>query len=98
MESIVKLEEILAHVEPDRRPAFLTFVATGEADEGFLQFLERDERAQQAVEIAFRAQAEALQRVGRALADAAVELGCEPGRESAGESLSPCREAVSRIL
>lgn len=57
----MKTAEYLRNVKPEWQAAFVRFVETGEAEEDFLNYLNSDEGAQQAVEAAFSAQAEAFQ-------------------------------------
>ena len=60
-EIAVKTAEYLCNVKPEWRTAFARFVETGDAEEDFLDYLNKDEEAQQAVEAAFNTQAEAFQ-------------------------------------
>lgn len=57
----MKTAEYLCNVKPEWHAAFARFVETGDAEEDFLNYLNNDEEAQQAVEAAFNAQAEAFQ-------------------------------------
>ncbi len=63
----VKLEDLMANVAPEWRSAFVTFIETGEAEEAFLNHLDRDKATQDAVELAFGAQSEALEGLAHAL-------------------------------
>jgi hypothetical protein len=63
----MKLEDLIAKVAPEWRAAFVRFVDTGEADDAFLNHLDQDKSTQEAVEIAFNAQAEALEGLAQAL-------------------------------
>lgn len=62
-EMTVKTAEYSYNVKPEWRAAFARFVETGDAEEDFLNYLNSDEEAQQAVETAFNAQAEAFQNM-----------------------------------
>jgi hypothetical protein len=57
----VKTAEYLCNVRPQWRDAFVRFVETGDAEEDFLNYLNTDSEAQEAVEAAFNAQADAFQ-------------------------------------
>lgn len=59
----MKTAEYLCDVKPEWHAAFVRFVETGDAEEDFLNYLNNDEEAQQAVETAFNAQAEAFQNM-----------------------------------
>jgi hypothetical protein len=60
----MKLSDLLADVPQEWHRAFVQFVETGEAEQPFLDYLDRDARGQRAVEQAFTAQADALQSLG----------------------------------
>ena len=60
-------EELAASLPEEWRAAFCRFVETGEAEKAFLDFLDSDNAAQAAVEIAFNEQAAALERLGAML-------------------------------
>ncbi|MCI0588941.1 MAG: hypothetical protein L0323_19130, partial [Planctomycetes bacterium] len=94
----MKLEEIVERVQVEWRPAFRALVETGEADEGFLQYLEEDVRAMGAVELAFGAQAQALERVGRAIAESAIAQAGDLPPASSVVSPPPAAESVSMSL
>ncbi|MCI0588402.1 MAG: hypothetical protein L0323_16345 [Planctomycetes bacterium] len=94
----MKLEEIVERVQVEWRPAFRAFVETGEADEGFLHYLEWDDRAKEAVELAFGARSEALERVGRAIAASALAQAGDLGPAASVVSPPPAGEAVSMTL
>jgi hypothetical protein len=68
------LEDLEEMVAPQWRSAFLRFVETGEAEEDFLDFLDRDEQCQRAVEQAFDRQAKGFEGMAaelRRVSDAA---------------------------
>ena len=56
----MKLEELLKNVAPESHKEFLRFVGTGEAEDNFLQYLNKDKGGQAAVEMAFDAQVKGL--------------------------------------
>jgi hypothetical protein len=62
-----KIDELAELITPPMQPGFRQFVQTGEAPDDFLAYLERDPAAQQAVERAFDAQAEALGGLANAI-------------------------------
>ena len=64
----MKLDQVEGLIEPRWRGEFLRFVETGNADPGFLTYLDRDPSAQRAVEMAFDAQAQAFEELSRELA------------------------------
>jgi uncharacterized protein YdbL (DUF1318 family) len=63
----MKLETLMTHVQPQWKGEFIRFVETGEAGEGFLNYLDHDSDAQQAVEKAFKAQASAFENLAEEL-------------------------------
>lgn len=63
----MKLETILTRIQPQWKGEFVRFVETGEAGEGFLKYLDDDSDAQQAVEMAFQAQASAFENLAEEL-------------------------------
>jgi hypothetical protein len=56
----MKLGEIIDQVDPRWRKDFETFIETGEGSDEFLAFLDHNPQGQQALEMAFNAQAEAF--------------------------------------
>ena len=66
---MLKIDELAANIDAQMQQEFKRFVQTGEASDGFLAYLERDGRAQEAVERAFDAQAEALGGLAKAIKD-----------------------------
>jgi len=60
-------DALLAFIKPEWHQQFLRFVETGEADDGFLSYLDEDQNCQRAVESAFNAQAAAFENFARAL-------------------------------
>jgi hypothetical protein len=63
----MKLETLLTQVQPQWKGEFVRFIETGEADEGFLSYLDNNSDAQQAVEMAFKAQASAFENLAEEL-------------------------------
>jgi hypothetical protein len=63
----MRVEELLHGIEPQWRESFARFVQTGEAEDEFLNYLNLDKNAQQAVEAAFDAQAQAFQAIAEEL-------------------------------
>src|SRR5258708_9483405 len=63
----MKIEDLLKNVDNKWHGDFLRFVETGEAGEQFLDYLNHDESGQQAVEMAFNAQAQAFQGLAEEL-------------------------------
>jgi len=61
------MNELLTLIDPRWHQEFLRFVDTGEAEKGFLSYLDKDKKCQQAVEMAFTAQAAAFENFARAL-------------------------------
>ncbi len=62
-----ELQEILWLIEKKWQPDFLKFVETGEASEGFLDYLDSNSDAQRAVGLVMTAQARALEYIGKIL-------------------------------
>jgi hypothetical protein len=63
----MKLEELLKNVAPEWHKEFLRFVETGEAEDNFLQYLNKDKGGQAAVEMAFDAQVKAFEGLAEEL-------------------------------
>ena len=86
----MKLETLLTHVEPQWKGAFVRFVETGEAGEGFLAYLDQDASAQHAVEMAFEAQANAFENLAEELkkTQPAEEMGVVAGIAEPLEAVS----------
>src|SRR6266542_4527873 len=63
----MKLEDLIVKVAPEWRAAFVQFIETGEAEGTFLDHLDRDKATQEAVELAFTAQSEALEGLAQTL-------------------------------
>jgi hypothetical protein len=69
-----RAEELAVSLPEEWRGAFVRFVETGEAEEPFLDFLETDKTAQQAVEVVYSETAAALERLGARLHSANAGL------------------------
>lgn len=63
----MKIEDLTVMVAPEWRNAFVRFIETGEAEEAFLDHIDRDKPTQEAVELAFSAQSQALEGLAHAL-------------------------------
>jgi hypothetical protein len=64
---IMKLEDLLQSVDRRWHEEFLRFIETGEAGDEFLRYLDHDKGGQQAVEMAFNAQAAAFEGLAEEL-------------------------------
>jgi hypothetical protein len=80
----MKFEGLLTHIKPEWQDSFLHFVDTGEASDKFLEYLDHDDDAQKAVEIAFKTQAKAFEELAGELRKTRAEVG-EP-KEAEGEA------------
>lgn len=83
----MKLEDLMEKVSPRWRQEFVRFVQTGEASDAFLDYLDEDPGAQEAVEEAFEVQAAGLERLS--------ELLESPGSEGDEERAGARQEAVT---
>jgi hypothetical protein len=83
----VKLEDLMTNVAPEWRSAFVRFVETGEADEAFLNHLDRDEETQAAVERAFSEQSKALEGLAQALRESDTALAAQAPRPRAVDTV-----------
>jgi hypothetical protein len=63
----MKLENALNLITPHWRKDYLHFIETGEAPKEFLSYVDEDSSAQEAVEMAFNAQADAFEGLAREL-------------------------------
>jgi len=91
----MKLEELLQNVDRRWHSEFLRFVETGEAGDEFLQYLNHDKGGQQAVEMAFNAQAAAFEGLAEELKKGPqVEITTEP----AAAASARMAEAVEVVL
>ena len=74
----MKLDDLLQNVESRWHEYFLRFIETGEAGDEFLDYLNRDKGGQQAVEMAFNAQAAAFEGLAEELKKGPVEPATPP--------------------
>ena len=76
----MKIEDLLKNVDRRWHGDFLRFVETGEAGEQFLDYLNHNKGGQQAVEMAFSAQAQAFQGLAEELRNPPkyIEVSTEP--------------------
>ena len=63
----MNLQELLAHIDKKWHQDFIRFVDTGEASDAFLEYLNKDAGGQQAVEMAFTAQAQGIRGLAEEL-------------------------------
>lgn len=85
----------MTKVPPEWRPAFLRFVETGEADEAFLDHLDGDKTTQEAVELAFSAQSQALEGLAHALRESDTMIkATNAGEPAAAQTF----DAITRAL
>jgi hypothetical protein len=84
------LADLLEGVAPQWRQAFQHFVETGEAEDDFLNYLNEDERGQQAVEMAFNRQAAGFEGLAAELKTTSV-----PNRQREAEPLKTAAAAIS---
>jgi hypothetical protein len=63
----MKLENALNLIDDSWRNDYLRFIETGEASQEFLSYIDKDSNAQEAVEMAFNAQADAFEGLAREL-------------------------------
>jgi hypothetical protein len=66
-EKAMRLDDLLRNVERQWHSEFLRFIETGDASDAFLEYLDRDQRGQQAVEMAFNSQAAAFEGLAEEL-------------------------------
>jgi hypothetical protein len=96
----MSLEEIVSNIDPRWRKDFLDFVNTGEGSDEFLAYLDNDPEGQQAVEMAFTAQAKAFEGLAEEFRKPAFssqeEVTAAPA-VLASESLTQAVEDVARL-
>lgn len=91
----MKLEKLLGNVDRRWHSEFLHFIETGEAGDDFLQYLNHDKGGQEAVEMAFNAQAAAFEGLAEELKKSRqIELTTEP----AAAASAKMAEAVEVVL
>lgn len=88
----MKLESLLQNIAERWRGEFITFVQTGDASSGFMEYLDQDTGAQAAVEQAFTDQSRALE----GLAELVRTSDLSAGKASSAEGASMAR-SVERI-
>ena len=91
----MKLEKCLGNVDRRWHSEFLHFVETGEAGDDFLQYLNHDKGGQEAVEMAFNAQAAAFEGLAEELKSSPqAEVTTEPATAASARMA----EAVEGVL
>jgi hypothetical protein len=91
----MKLEKLLGNIDRRWHSEFLHFIETGEAGDDFLQYLNHDKGGQEAVEMAFNAQAAAFEGLAEELKkNPHIELTLEP----AAAASAKMAEAVEVVL
>jgi hypothetical protein len=97
----VKLAHLVDKVASPWRGAFVRFVESGDADEAFLDYLDRDASAQQAVELAFGEQARALEGLAQRLRESDAPLATagstRPAAAQMFETLTRALETAVRL-
>jgi hypothetical protein len=92
----MNLEDLIVKVAPEWRAAFVEFIETGKAQDAFLDHLDQDKSTQDAVELAFSAQSEALEGLALALRER------EPVVAAAHSAPQPAStqtfDAIARVL
>jgi hypothetical protein len=91
---MTKLDQLLQNVDRKWHGEFLRFVETGEAGDEFLQYLDSDKGGQQAVEIAFNAQAAAFEGLAGELRNPQAQGITEPTAAASARMV----EAVEVVL
>jgi hypothetical protein len=95
----MKLENALNLIDPRWRSDYLHFIETGEAPKEFLSYIDQDSGAQEAVEMAFNAQAEAFEGLARELRGISSqgETASVPTSSTASDKLAQAFEIVSQL-
>lgn len=95
----MKLENALNLIAPQWREDYLHFIETGEAPKEFLSYIDQDASAQEAVEMAFNAQADAFEGLARELRGTSPLEGAitVPASISASDKLTQAFEVVLRL-
>jgi hypothetical protein len=94
----MKIEQILNLISPEWREEFLRFIESGEADQRFLDYIDSDEKCQEAVDLAVSAQAESFEGLAAAL-QAEPELEYEePAAEPAAIVSAKMADAMEAVL
>jgi hypothetical protein len=89
----MKLDDLLKNVAPRWHEEFLHFIETGDAGDDFLEYLNNDPEGQQAVEMAFNAQAQAFEGLAEELKKGPVE----PAEAAMAASDEPAMAASDRM-
>lgn len=93
----MSLGEILRLIKPEWRSAFQEFIKTGEADDAFLDYLDNDETAQEAVEKAFNRQVRAFEELAANLSQTTAELANEDRTATVSEEITAALEEASEL-
>jgi hypothetical protein len=98
-EVIMKLENALNLINPKWRKDYLHFIETGEAPKEFLSYIDQNSSAQEAVEMAFNAQADAFEGLARELRGTSPieETIAIPASVAASDKLTQAFEVVLRL-
>jgi hypothetical protein len=98
-EVLMKLENALNLVAPQWHKDYLHFIETGEAPKEFLSYIDQDSSAQEAVEMAFNAQADAFEGLARELRGTSPPEGAiaVPASVAASDKLTQAFEVVLRL-
>ena len=91
----MKLEDLAVRMAPEWRNPFVRFIETGEAEEAFLDHLDRDKATQEAVELAFSAQSQALEGLAHALRESETLTPVDSNTASTPAQTS---DAIARAL
>lgn len=81
------VEDLKKNIKPEWREEFGLFIKSGEASQGFLEYLDRDEACQEALEQAFEEQAAGLKDIAQALKTDEVPTPDDDARGKMGEIL-----------
>ena len=94
----MRLEELLNNIAPKWHKEFLRFVETGEATDGFLDYLNKDKGGQAAVEMAFDAQVKAFEGLAEELKkpQPPMEVSVELAR-TASRTMATAVETVMQL-
>lgn len=93
-----KLETLVQQVKPQWREEFRHFVETGDASDEFLDYLDHSKEGKQAVEMAFKAQADALTGLADALKNLQTESSVAQPAQSADAASAKVAQAVEGLL
>lgn len=95
----MKLDTLLAAVNPKWHKDFVSFVQSGEASADFLEYLDHDPGAQKAVESAFAAQSQALESLAQLVKKSGPKAQDERSQQDQNEEevSTAVARAVERI-